>query len=526
MTRLAERLRDPATLASLALVVIAVLHASRWSFVCDDAYISFRYAKNLAEHGELAFNVAPLERVEGYTNFLWVVVLAIGALVGVAPERGAAVLGMVAFVAILLLVLSIVERGATSKHRKWIPCVAIAWLAAVPESVVWASSGLETALAAALALGSIALWQHDRHRTAALVAAAAVLTRPDTALALAAWGCAWAAVSGPAWWRTRPSTRRLVETAACVIVPLAVHLVWRRSYYGTWLPNTWAVKAHGAALRDTWGIAYVQAWSTAMWLPWLAPTILLVRRAAVPWIVMAIAVVAYGWSVGGDFMAYSRFYLLATIAIAIVLALGLDVLATILDRRAPKLAVLAPLVGVAAAIALGVVADRRFHADRRKPDGWIDGKWEGVTAMHRFAEVGRAAGTWLAANVPPDTMITVGAAGAVPYASGLPTIDAFGLVDPVIATIRPPPLREGAGVRPGHQLFAPPDYIRDRDPDLLCHVGHRGAKPPRESEARPPFRSGYVWKCATPGPDTAKDPDGVPFDPGVYCCRAKVGGRG
>lgn len=510
------------------------MHASRWSFLCDDAYISFRYAQNLAEHGELAFNVAPLERVEGYTNFAWVVLLAMGALVGVAPERSAALFGMLAFVAILVLVAVVVERRTT---RRWAAVPALAWLAVLPESVVWASGGLETALAAALALGSIALWDADRHRTAALVAAAAVLTRPDTALALAVWGVAWAIVSGRAWWSTRPSTRRLVETAACVIVPLAMHLVWRRSYYGTWLPNTWAVKAHGAALRDTWGIAYVQAWSSAMWLPYLAPTILLVRRAAIPWLAMAIAVVAYGWSVGGDFMAYSRFYLLATIALAIATALGLDVLATMLARRRAQLVIAPMLVAVATAVALGVVADRRWHADRDKPDGWLDGKWEGVTTMHRFAEVGRTAGEWLRDNVPPDTLLTVGAAGAVPYASRLPTVDAFGLVDPVIAAMQPPPLREGAGVRPGHQLYAPADYIRDRDPDLLCHVGHRGPRPPREADARPPFRNGYTWACAQPDKASARDPDGVPFDPGVYCCRrprdrvvgpfgAKAGDRG
>ena len=62
-----------------------VLHAARWSFLCDDAYISFRYARNLAEHGLLTFNVAPVEYVEGYTNFGWVLILALGHLLGLAP---------------------------------------------------------------------------------------------------------------------------------------------------------------------------------------------------------------------------------------------------------------------------------------------------------------------------------------------------------------------------------------------------------------------------------------------------------
>ena len=61
-----------------AIVAAAVLlpHAHLFDFVTDDAFISFRYARNLALHGQLVFNLG--ERVEGYTNFLWTVILALG----------------------------------------------------------------------------------------------------------------------------------------------------------------------------------------------------------------------------------------------------------------------------------------------------------------------------------------------------------------------------------------------------------------------------------------------------------------
>jgi hypothetical protein len=107
----------------------------------------------------------------------------------------------------------------------------------------------------------------------------------------------------------------------------------------------------------------------------------------------------------------------------------------------------------------------------------------------------------------------------VPYASGLPTIDAFGLVDPVIAKMDDPPLVDDRRARPGHQLVAPPDYIRSRDPDLVCHAGYRGAAPPSERDARAPFRSGYVWACVEPEPVADRWAEGGVLDPGVYCCR-------
>ena len=54
-------------------------------FLTYDAFISFRYARNLLEGHGLVWN--PGERVEGYSNFLWVLELAaIWAATGVPPE--------------------------------------------------------------------------------------------------------------------------------------------------------------------------------------------------------------------------------------------------------------------------------------------------------------------------------------------------------------------------------------------------------------------------------------------------------
>src|SRR4051794_28113976 len=71
--------------------VILIAHSLVWNFVTDDAFISFVYSRNLAKHGQLVFNLG--ERVEGYTNFLWTVLLAALMKVGLAPEIMSRVLG-------------------------------------------------------------------------------------------------------------------------------------------------------------------------------------------------------------------------------------------------------------------------------------------------------------------------------------------------------------------------------------------------------------------------------------------------
>jgi arabinofuranosyltransferase len=409
--------------------------------------------------------------------------------------------------------------------------VPAALLVSLPEHVVWAHGGLETSWAAALVLGSIAAWSADRPRTAAALAAAAALLRPDGLLPVAVFGLAWLAVIGmPVLVRERRTVgavlaripwRRLLQAALVLAVPLLLHLGWRRSYYGEWLPNTWFVKAHGALLRDTYGHDYVLAWLDAMPLAYTAPLALLLRPRHLLLVLPIAATVAYGWWIGGDFMAYGRFYVVATGSFAALVGWLLADGATLLARVAPpRLAATLPvLLGLLLAGACGLRAHARWLADMAKPSGWLDGKWEGVAAMDRFARVGLAVGEWMHDNLPPDTLVSVGAAGAVPYGADLPIVDAYGLVDPELAHL--PGLRPhvGPGARPGHQLVAPASYVKARDPDLACHVGFRGERPPAERQAHPAFRQGWVWACIEP--PSVPDPraEGGWLDPGVYCCR-------
>lgn len=66
------------------VVVVGGAAVSIWlalseASIVDDAFISCRYARNLAEGHGLVYNVG--ERVEGYTNFLWTVLVALGSVI-------------------------------------------------------------------------------------------------------------------------------------------------------------------------------------------------------------------------------------------------------------------------------------------------------------------------------------------------------------------------------------------------------------------------------------------------------------
>jgi len=508
-------------------------HLSRWPFICDDAYISFRYAANLSRHGALVYNLDPIEHVEGYTNFAWVLGLAVFDRVGLAPERVAPVLCAAASLCTLVLAVDLLRSlrrrfGRRPHATGWPESVAspgevlpVALLVCVPEFVVWGSGGLETSTACALVLGAMVAWMRDRPVLAAALAAAAGLTRPDALLPIAAFGIGWLIPvvvdertdHATVRWSAIP-WRRLGVALLVFVLPLLAQFMFRRAYYGAWWPNTWAIKHHGQLLRDTNGVAYLQAWSHALHLVWLAPFAALLRLRHLT-LALPIAVLAsYAWWVGGDFMAYSRFLLPATTLLAVLLVwLALDADLALEDRLSRRLPVLALVVG-GLALALATQVPARVETDRAK--AWIDGRWEGVMGMDRFARERVVAGRWMREHLPSDTLVSVGAAGAMPYAAGVQIIDAYGLVDPELAEQVTP--RSDERARPGHQIVAPLSYIKARDPDLLCHVGYVGEGEPPARSARRRGRGAYRWACIPVG--TIDDPFSPGGQRGVgnYCC--------
>src|SRR5437867_5557888 len=108
--------RGAASVAALLALAAGALvaHMRVFNFVTDDAFISFVYSRNLAEHGQLVFNLG--ERVEGYTNFLWTVLLAGLMKLGWQPESSSLWLGGAFAVATLAVCAALSrrlwERGA------------------------------------------------------------------------------------------------------------------------------------------------------------------------------------------------------------------------------------------------------------------------------------------------------------------------------------------------------------------------------------------------------------------------------
>ena len=216
-------------------------------FLCDDAFISFRYVRNLLDGHGLVFN--PGEYVEGYSNFLWVLELAaIWGLSGVAPERAAPWLSVAFTAGTIAAMLWWVARLPLLRHRGLVAWMALGLVCASATFAVWTSGGgLETrqfTFFIVLAVMCLSLYR-DRRRgllAASLSLAAAALTRPEGPL-LAALCFGWFVIQRMAdTGRLKPDWRRLIYLAAPFVILVGAHFLWRYAYYGEWLPNTYYAK--------------------------------------------------------------------------------------------------------------------------------------------------------------------------------------------------------------------------------------------------------------------------------------------
>ena len=233
-------------------------------FLCDDAFISFRYVRNLLEGHGLVFN--PGEYVEGYSNFLWVLELAaIWGLSGVAPERAAPWLSVAFTAGTIAAMMWWVARLPLLCHRGLVAWMALGFVCASATFAVWTSGGgLETrqfTFFIVLAVMCLSLYRDSRRGllAASLSLAAAALTRPEGPL-LAALCFGWFVIQRMAdTGRPNPDWRRLICLAAPFVVLVGAHFLWRYTYYGEWLPNTYYAKHvrpwYESGFRYLWAVA-------------------------------------------------------------------------------------------------------------------------------------------------------------------------------------------------------------------------------------------------------------------------------
>jgi hypothetical protein len=410
-------------------------------FPLDDAWIHLQFARNLAEGAGFSYN--PGVPVAGSTAPLWTLLLAAGALVGGASLVMAKVVGIAITVGAALVTHRAALAWGAAPVMALGAGVGLGWTGAV----AWgALSGMEVPLAALLVAGALLALARGRETATALLAALAVLARPEALLLV------------PFLLLARPLTfRRAVIFAGVMVLVLAPAVAFSMATVGAPVPATAAAKVQGGLLGRLQGIREPAstlwlarpgsfAWD---WTVWLAQTNWLLPLSLVAGLVLAwreqgralgmAAVVLVVHPLGMALLAPYRGpsfqegrYSIHLLPLALVV---LAVCGSALPPRARRAVVVVYLV--IAVVALPRAAERYAWGVQNI----------NVLQVHL--------GHWVATHLPASARLAVNDIGAIAFLSRRPIIDLMGLVTPDILPYR----RDGeAGVA---------RYVVERCPDFV-----------------------------------------------------------
>lgn len=417
----------PVSIRSVALLLVPIaLFAWYASFcfdcTCDDAYISYRSARNLAHGDGPVFN--PGERVEGYSNPLWMLLLSGSAVLGVEPPVAAKLLGL-AFGAMTLALLAwMLDRHVAASRLEVV--LGGAFVATSAGFVYYAISGLETPLTTfqILLLGHLLLVR--RPLGAALVSASLIVARPEGILFVL-----------PLALHLRLERVRSGAAVKMLSIPLgvlALLLAWRWLYYGSLLPAPFHAKIDtgGTATRflrlhTRALVAYtVQGFAARECVLGLSVLgmVILFKPPFKPLMLSVLLIVFFIWFAGGDWMAFSRFWVPA-IPLLVLFWLGaIAFLRRVLVRRPLRIAL------VAALVLLPVLFNAALTVHRL---GELEANRNVNPAMHARTHV--EVGKFLRDRGRPGDRVVVNEVGAIGYYSDLHVVDMLGLVSPDVVPL-------------------------------------------------------------------------------------------
>jgi arabinofuranosyltransferase len=428
----------------------------------DDAYITFRYARNLAEGVGLVYN--PGEWVLGTTAPLWALILAAGYKLGATDLPWLATV-LSAFADALTAALLV----RLARRMGWPPpgsaLVGIAW-AMNPMSIGFASGGMETSLFVLIALAVLTLAATRRYLpVAAAVCGLATFIRPEGGGLLAMTVVGWTFL------RHRRQTLLTVIAAG---IPLALGGVALTLGYGSPLPHSVAAKQ--VAYLPAWPLenaaalliqAGLPGWSTYFLAA--VPTSLGLLIAVIGLTTLAVVARRGILRLHADALAWQPFAGFAVLYFAFYVAVGLRGV-----RLFPwYLVPIEPFYLLAAAAGLWRLRPRGSwpHLAWLAPAALV--MWQLPAANWRQPllpaglDLGReqlylSVGQDLANTLPADAVIAAPEIGALGYASNLAVLDTVGLISPAAVPYYP---------LPADQLVTdnaiPARLIADRQPEAV-----------------------------------------------------------
>lgn len=471
----------------LMITVIFVLHSLHLAVVAEDAFIGFRFAKHIAEGNGLVWNISE-PQVEGYTNFLWIIICSVAIITGANLIIFVQAAGIVLSIIILIYVYTFCSKLLEfDTYSALIPCI---FLALAGPFATWAASGMETNMFTLLVIASC---YHDisyfksRHKVSLVLSFSfcflAALTRPEgfgIFIILLTMHLYRALIEK----ESKEIINYAVLALIIFVIPFSIYFAWRVSYYGYLFPLTYYAKTGGSTLQWIRGAKYFSFFIIHYLLP-LTPLLILLLWVKLDQIkgknlfslsrlnseinssryglilCGAICIVYSGYLIliGGDYMAMYRFFvpILPFIYILVTAVFYQLVKDPVISKKKYHLILTFIVIAFVGTLLQSTPIEKIIFA---KPS-ITHGQYQGVNIerwhTNRLSLIGKFFSDYKSNT---DESLATDAIGAVSYYSSLKIYSIHGLVDPKIAIMDLKNLGKGF---PGHEKSDLP-YILSKKP--------------------------------------------------------------
>ena len=257
------------------IAVIFILHALHLAVIAEDAFIGFRFAEHFAEGNGLLWNIGE-PPVEGYTNFLWIIICSVAILTGINLIAFVQITGIVFSIIILIYIYYFCSK--LLEFDSYSSLIAAAFLALSGPFATWAVSGMETNLFALLVAAGcyheLSYWKF-RHKTSLVLSLSfcflSALTRPE-GLVIFIILFALHLYRSVRDKKPKEIFNYAVLAFTIFVIPFSIYFIWRVSYFGYLFPLTYYAKTGGGILQWFRGAKYLFFFIIHFILP-LAPLI-------------------------------------------------------------------------------------------------------------------------------------------------------------------------------------------------------------------------------------------------------------
>lgn len=458
----------------LALILaLAAFHIYSYNTDAEDAYIAYRYAHYFANGDGLVFN--PGERVEGYSDFLWVVLLGcIHKITTISLPLLARGLGFLFTIVSIIYTYFIAEK-LTGNNKK-LSLFAVLLLSCSGCFIAYATSGLESPLFSLLLIGVINMVMTEKWFLAGIVIAFATMTRPEgivMAVPLFLYVVTKNTVS------IRQKMACLIKSLGGALILLLPWTAWRLGYYGYLIPNPMAAKqGMDKVFQLQQGLNYFTGHWLRVNIPLFVGIIVLFLLNIKRWrtgILLVSIVFIYSILyivIGGDWMPAYRFYSPFYPAMVLIIVLFLN------NYQSLMTSFIQTIVTVFIfQVSYIFMLNSSFNDSLMKPaiDVWRE-------QVKGLGEIGK----WFKNSLPANTVVATFPNGAFSFYNELYTIDVAGLTDEHIARHG---FRFPQGMA-GH-IAHDDNYVLSRNPDIIAVMYGQGFEGAPGNHVPEPFTQYY-----------------------------------